>query len=184
MRGIFATHGLPEIVVTDNASCFKSEEFGDFMRKNNIRHITGAPYHPATNGLAERAVQTFKKTLKKLLETNTPVVSIDTLISRFLFTYRITPHSATGTSPARMLMNRELNIVVSAVKPSCGRRKSMKDDTLESRTLRQFRANDLVWVRNYANGPKWIKGIIARAAGPVSYEVEVNGNIVKRHVDQ
>ena len=71
---MFTTHGLPEIVVTDNSSCFKSEEFGEFMRKNN-RHIAGAPYHPSTNGLAERAVQTFKKkTRKKLLEINTPVL--------------------------------------------------------------------------------------------------------------
>ena len=41
-----------------------------------------------------------------------------------------------------------------------------------------------MWVRNYANGPKWIKGIIKRAVGPVSFDVEVNGNLVKRHVDQ
>ena len=38
---LFATHGLPEIVVSDNAGCFKSEEFGTFMRQNNVHHITG-----------------------------------------------------------------------------------------------------------------------------------------------
>ena len=57
LRILFATHGLPEIVVSDNASCFKSEEFGTFMRRNNICDITGATYHPQTNGLAERCVQ-------------------------------------------------------------------------------------------------------------------------------
>ena len=63
LRILFATHGLPEILVSDNASCFKSEEFGVFMNKNNIRHLTGSPYKPQTNGLAERAVQTFKRCL-------------------------------------------------------------------------------------------------------------------------
>ena len=58
LRIMFATHGIPETCVTDNATYFKSEEFGEFMNFNGILHITSAPYHPATNGLAERGVQT------------------------------------------------------------------------------------------------------------------------------
>ena len=58
LRSTFAAHGLPEICVTDNGSCFVSEEFQCFMKKNGIRHITSALYHPSTNGLAERTVQT------------------------------------------------------------------------------------------------------------------------------
>ena len=56
LRTIFASHGLPEILVSDNGTAFTSSEFGIFLRQNGIRHITSAPYHPATNGLAERAV--------------------------------------------------------------------------------------------------------------------------------
>ena len=41
-----------------------------------------------------------------------------------------------------------------------------------------------MWVRNYANGPKWIKGLIERVASPVSYDVGVKGGIVKRYIDQ
>ena len=59
LRNTFATHGLPEICVSDNASCFTSEEFEVFMKKNGIKHVTSAPYHPSTNRYAERAVQTF-----------------------------------------------------------------------------------------------------------------------------
>ena len=54
LREIFAQHGLPEIMVSDNAPNFISEEFEPFMRNNGIVHITFAPYHPASNGLAER----------------------------------------------------------------------------------------------------------------------------------
>ena len=65
LRTIFATFGLPEILVSDNGSVFTSEEFRVFIKRNRIRHLTSAPYHPATNGLAERAVQNFKRALKK-----------------------------------------------------------------------------------------------------------------------
>ena len=44
---LFATHGL---IVSDNAPAFTSEEFKRFVQMNGI---TSAPYHPATNGLAE-----------------------------------------------------------------------------------------------------------------------------------
>ena len=65
MRSTFASHGLPEIVVSDNGSNFVSSEFKSFLQKNGIKHITSAPYHPSTNGLVELAVQTFKQGIKK-----------------------------------------------------------------------------------------------------------------------
>ena len=37
-----------------------SEEFETFLKGNRIMHITSAPDHPSTNGLAERAVQVLK----------------------------------------------------------------------------------------------------------------------------
>ena len=65
LRTTFASHGLPEIVVTDNGSNFMSSEFKSFLQKNGIRHITSAPYHPSSNGLEERAVRTFEQGMKK-----------------------------------------------------------------------------------------------------------------------
>ena len=66
LRITFATHGLPEIVVTDNDSNFVSREFEDFLKQNRIHHIRTAPYQLASNGMAERAVQTFKEGMKKM----------------------------------------------------------------------------------------------------------------------
>ena len=56
LRVILATHGLPEMLVTDNGSVFTSSDFKDFTKRTGIRHVTSAPYHPASNGLAVRAV--------------------------------------------------------------------------------------------------------------------------------
>ena len=61
LRDLFR-FGIPEQIVSDNGVQLVSEEFQAFIRSNGIGHITSAAYHPATNSLAERAVQTFKQT--------------------------------------------------------------------------------------------------------------------------
>ena len=45
MRVTFSTHGLPEILVTDNGIVFTSVEFETFLSRNGIRHITSARSH-------------------------------------------------------------------------------------------------------------------------------------------
>ena len=63
LRTVFARYGCPEEIVSDNGPQFTSTDFGSFLEANGIRHRHTAPYHPATNGLAERFVQSFKKEL-------------------------------------------------------------------------------------------------------------------------
>ena len=66
LREIFCDKGLPSMLVSDNAPQFTSYEFQEFMKANNVLHTTCAPFHPSSNGLAERAVQTVKNGLKKM----------------------------------------------------------------------------------------------------------------------
>ena len=55
----------PEIV-SDNDPQFIAQNFSDFCRNNGIKHTLIAPYNPATNGAAERAVQVIKQAVKKM----------------------------------------------------------------------------------------------------------------------
>ena len=57
----FVHIGYPHTLVLDNATTFMSEEFQNNER--GITHLTGAPYHPATNGAAERLVHSLKHSL-------------------------------------------------------------------------------------------------------------------------
>ena len=103
LREVFAIHDIPKKMVTDNEASFTSEEFKQFVNSNGIKHVTSAPYNPSSNGLAERAVQTMKRGLK-----NTAGATIQEKLSKFLFTYRLTPHSTTGVLPAELLMGHRL----------------------------------------------------------------------------
>ncbi|XP_054863260.1 uncharacterized protein K02A2.6 [Amphiprion ocellaris] len=105
LRRLFASYGLPEQIVTDNATTFTSDEFQLFVKSNGILHTTGAPRHPSTNGLAERYVATFKAGMKKLSGEN---LSIEDKVSHFLLRYRTTPNSATGESPADLHLKRRV----------------------------------------------------------------------------
>ena len=53
LRIIFTTHGIPEMLVSDNGTPFTSAEFQEFVNRNAIHHVQISPYHPASNGLAE-----------------------------------------------------------------------------------------------------------------------------------
>ena len=53
LRMLFATHGIPETLVSDNGPCFASAEVAAFLKENGIEHVRAAPYHPTSNGLVE-----------------------------------------------------------------------------------------------------------------------------------
>ncbi|XP_011699197.1 PREDICTED: uncharacterized protein K02A2.6-like [Wasmannia auropunctata] len=105
-REIFATFGLPQELVTDNGRTFISKEFQLFLKQNGIFHKCTAPYNPATNGLAERFVQTLKQGLRKLGTTNK---NIKLNLHKLLFHYRLLPHQESGKSPAELMFGRNLN---------------------------------------------------------------------------
>ena len=60
LYSMFSRFGLPQVMVIDNGTCLTSYEFKEFVRLNHICHLTTVLYHPLSNRLTERAVQTSK----------------------------------------------------------------------------------------------------------------------------
>ena len=152
LRTIFATHGLPEQVVSDNGPAFISHDFKEFMQKNGIRHSLVSPYHPCSNGLAERAVQTFKTAMKKLEGP------IHVRISRFLLQYRVTPQTTTGQSPSELLMGRRLCIALDLVHPDIAKKIEVKQNKIPQpqQRVRSHTIGDKLYARNFSGSPTWI----------------------------
>ena len=182
LRKAFATHGIPDTIVSDNGTPFVNELFTEFTTKNGVKHITVAPYHPASNGMAERAVQVFKKGFNMFKSG-----SVATRLSRFLLSYRCLPHTTTGRSPAEMLMGRRLRTQLDSVHPDTAskvseKQQKQKDYHDKHCASRSFESGDLVYISTRSKD--WIDGVIVDKTGPVSYTLELpDGRIIKRHVD-
>ena len=112
LQTIFACFGLPDTVVTDNGTCFVSSEFELFLLENGIHHWKTAPYHPASNYLADRTMQILKQGLKKIKNG-----SMEERLVKLLFNYSFTPQNTTGTSPAQLLFGRNLKSCLDLLKP-------------------------------------------------------------------
>jgi transposase InsO family protein len=97
LKSIFARHGIPEIVRSDNGPQYSSAEFMSFASSYGFQHITSSPKFPQSNGQAERCVQTVKNLLKKSDDPNVALLS-----------YRSTPLSWCDLSPAELCMGRRL----------------------------------------------------------------------------
>nr|XP_034954613.1 uncharacterized protein K02A2.6-like [Zootoca vivipara] len=139
LRQLFATHGLPGTLVSDNGAAFVSSEFRGFLK-----------------------------------------------IAHMLFLQHATPCTATGKSPAELLLGRRLVTALDFVHPDrMASRSAREPPQPKGDRTRYFNPEDLVWVRNYARGPTWVPGVISRASGPVSYYVTLSQDQVwRRHVDQ
>ena len=182
LRYIFAQHGLCETIVTDNGTPFVSKELKIFLEANKIRHITTAPHHPATNGQAERMVQTVKNKLKKM--QNMPW---DIKLPKILLSLRVTPCSATNKSPAELLMNRQLRTLLDTVHPNTSRQRKREQQFERNvkKTQREIDIGKNVMYRSYIGAQKWMPGKIVDKEGPSSYRIETQeGNVVHRHIDQ
>ena len=101
---IFATHGIPSTVKTDNGPPFNGEEYSRYLTALGITPKFSTPLWPQGNAEAERFMQPLLgKTLRTAKAENRPWQQE---LHRFLLQYRTTPHSTTGVPPAELLFNR------------------------------------------------------------------------------
>ena len=172
LRTLFARFGLPESIVSDNGSQFTAAEFEQFCQQNGINHIKVAPYHPSSNGLAERAVQIFKRGMKK-----STIGTIGDRLAKVLMQYRVTPHTTTGVSPAELLLGRKPRTRLDLIKPNLqskieNKQQDQKESHDKKSRNRHFVEGESVLVRNHREGEEWLPGCVEERSGPVSFRVK------------
>lgn len=184
---LFCRIGFPETLVSDNAPHFVSYEFEQFLKNNSITHKLSAPYHAATNGLAERFVATFKSALTKFKYDEGPQ---SWKISRFLMAYRNAPHSLTRESPSKLFCCRMLRTNIDCLQPSTGATVSARMENIRSKrggrkTISLEVGKDVAFLNFSKNGSKWLRGKVSAVEGPLTYLIRTSDNrVYRRHFDQ
>ena len=190
----FAHFGYPHTIVSDNATTFSSAEFQEWCHYRGIKHLTGAPYHPATNGAAERLVQSFKQSMKKSKLPPRPA------LQEFLMQYRRTPLN-TGFSPSQLLNGRQIRTKIDSLLPSPAHiaqerqaTDATKSQQKEHSTVQHVRTRYRVGTPCYAlycgprhtNSPRWVPATVIKVHGTRSFTVKVHprGSLWKRHWEQ
>lgn len=105
-RELIPRFGVPEVIRSDNGSHFSNEELRQVEKYFGIKHKFGAVYHPASQGLVERANRTIKEGLAKVC-ADTKLSWVEAL-PIVLFNIRSTPNATLNVSPHEVLTGRRM----------------------------------------------------------------------------
>ena len=191
----FAHFGYPHTLVTDNATTFMSQEFQAWRKQRGIVHLTGTPYHPATNGAAERLIQSFKQALRK---SSLPPKEA---LQEFLMQYRRIPF-ASGLSPSELLNGRRIRTKIDTLVPSiphllqgrqskqASKHSNAEDSEVVSKVEHHYSLGDPCYALYFGprrdRDPRWVPAIVTKVHGTRSVNVRVipRGPTWRRHLDQ
>uniref|UniRef100_A0A3B3HIN5 Gypsy retrotransposon integrase-like protein 1 n=3 Tax=Oryzias latipes TaxID=8090 RepID=A0A3B3HIN5_ORYLA len=98
---LFSRVGVPDEIITDQATNFTSGTMKQLQKELGIKGIRTTPYHPQTDGLVERFNQTLKQMLRKFVADTGR--DWDKWLPFVLFAYREVPQASTGFSPFELL---------------------------------------------------------------------------------
>ncbi|XP_046396811.1 uncharacterized protein K02A2.6-like [Ischnura elegans] len=183
IKSIFARHGIPQVVRTDNGPPFGGREFQEFANKYGMDVVTSSPYYPKSNGLAEAAVKTVKNILAKERD---PWLGF--------LAYRASPMES-GYSPAELLMGRKLRttlpfhptklnpkwpsltVLRDKNKVIAERQKRNYDRRHRTKELPLLPAGATVWVRDRRE----YGTVVGESGHPRSYLIETGSGVIRRN---
>ena len=125
LEKIFAVHGLPVTITSDNGPQFRSEEFECYLVDNGILHRKVTPQWAQANGEVERQNRSL---LKSMRIAQAEGKNWRKELVHYLATYRTTPHTVTGVCPAELLFGRKIRTKMPELRET-----SVNDDELRDR---------------------------------------------------
>lgn len=176
LEHFFLTEGTPLTIVTDNGPQFTANKFEQFCTTHGIKHITSAPFHPASNGEAERFVQSLKRAVEKnCIEGESP----KNALQLFLTTYRCLPHpNLEWKSPEVLDNGRQPRNPLSLLHPRM--LVNTPNVSPNTKTNSHYSVESMVYAQNYATGPGKVIGSI----GNRLFKIRTDRGIWKRHSNQ
>ncbi len=102
---MFAAHGYPVSLKSDNGPQFTSEVFQQYLATNGIVHNHNTALWPQANGEIERQNETMLKSIRAF---HAGGQDWRKELNKFLIAYRTTPHTVTGVSPSEMMFGRKV----------------------------------------------------------------------------
>ena len=103
-------------------------------------------------------------------------------LADFLLRYRKTPHATTREAPAMLLMKRIPRSRIDLCQPNLrntveGTQEVQKRNHDVHAKQKDYKAETKVWARDYRGCEKWSPGVVTKQTGPVSYQVNVRGQV-------
>lgn len=195
---VFARFGLPDVLVTDGGPPFNSDHFVEFMSNQGIVVLKSPPYHPASNGQAERTVRTVKEILKKiLLEPKMKQLDVEEQINYFLLNYRNSYLTKSGTLPSEHVLSYKPKVLLDLVHPKnhykCNLAPRPQDSPIKENfgldradELEHLSPGDALWYRNYRpkQAERWVEATYVKRLSLNVFQISVNGHVMSAHREQ
>ena len=170
LKEVFATHGIPYLILTDNGPQFSAESFAQFAQSYGFTHKTSSPRFPQANGEAERAVRILNSRTTPLLNG---LSRSQLLMGRRLRTrLPVIPSTLLPGVTGRDLHNAKAREAVHRAKQQqqFNNRHRAKDPT-------PLQPGDNVWVRDQDR----YGTVVERAPQPRSYLVQTPKGVISRN---
>ena len=178
-KAIFSRYGIPKEIVSDNGPEYTGKAYKQFCIDWDIRHTTSSPEYPQSNGLAERTVQTIKRTLRKAHKAGDD-------IHLTLLALRTAPRVDSHQSLADLMFNRSPRTLLPTVSNTISQSATPVETKHQIaskaiRTLPELQPGDHVRIHN---GKSWARTgtILNKTAQPRSYNIKMSdGRTLRRN---
>lgn len=195
---MFSIFGFAKQIVSDNGPPFQSASFIKFCTLNGMEVLKSPPYHPQSNGLAERGVRTVKTVFKKYYVGNEHSLSTDQMVRKFLLYHRNTPTTVHGRTPSSILFSFKPRIALDLIKKpnsennnkerinqekiNC--QENHKEKKSENVQMPFDEGQKVYYLSHVKQYMRWIPATIKKILSPLRFLIEVNNEIRHVHKNQ